>query len=105
MKMELKLENKMEHEDKKYELFSIGSYEVEVTTYNCGVQFFYTRVKRGYYTPEICSRENIQGTLLGFEIQTTAYGTLTAEEIKKVIAGYNEALEVVAILTAEFVSK
>lgn len=37
-----------------------------------------------------------------FKIQTTAYGALEAEAIKKVIAGYEEALEVVKVLTEKF---
>lgn len=38
-----------------------------------------------------------------FKIQTTAYGALEAEDIEKVIAGYNEALEAVKMLTARFI--
>lgn len=37
-----------------------------------------------------------------FEIQTTAYGAKGVEDIEKVIAGYQEALEVVNLLTEKF---
>lgn len=40
-----------------------------------------------------------------FEIQTTAYGALAAEEIRKVLDGYTEALEAAAVLTAAFCKK
>lgn len=37
-----------------------------------------------------------------FKIQTTSYGAMNPEEIRKVIAGYQEAMEAVEILTKNF---
>lgn len=40
-----------------------------------------------------------------FTIDTVAYGSLTPDELKKVIDGYNHALEVVEVLNNEFLPK
>ena len=59
--------------------------------------------RRDNYLPEIYYHDDFFGeSKPRFEIQTTSYGALSAEEIKKVIAGYNEALEAVEILTKNF---
>ena len=44
-----------------------------------------------------------EGEILGFEVQTTSYGALPVDEVKKVIDGLNDAIEVVDILTKAFV--
>ena len=60
------------------------------------------------YVPEIYYEEKmgiVNGSIVrneSFEIQTTAYGPKSAEEIEKIIAGYQEAVEVVRILNKEF---
>lgn len=37
-----------------------------------------------------------------FKIQTCAYGAMGVAEIEKVVAGYQEAMEVVKVLTMNF---
>ena len=55
------------------------------------------------YIPEIYYQDDFYGkSKPRFEIQTTAYGTKSPEEIQKVIAGYQEAVEVVELLTKHF---
>lgn len=106
--MKLTLERTRIDEDRKqkFELYTIGNYKVNVTTFEeYGSRYINiaTRTEGGYFTPEVYCKDDYEGHILGFEIQTTSYGALNADEIQKVIAGYNEALDVVAILTAEFV--
>ena len=104
--MKLTLEKTRTVEDRKYELYTIGKYQIEVTNYSNGNRYITIRVDRftNRFIPEIYCKDNFEGKILGFEIQTTSYGALNAEAIQKVIAGYNEALEVVEILTKEFVN-
>ena len=59
--------------------------------------------ERDNYIPKIYYEDDFFGTSKPrFEIQTTAYGSMNPEEIKKVIAGYQEAIEAVEILTKNF---
>lgn len=56
------------------------------------------------YLPEIYFDDGFYGEdKKWFEIQTTSYGALTPDKIKEVVAGYEQALEAVAILTKEFI--
>lgn len=103
--MKLELVKTKTVEARKYDLYKIGKYKIEVTTFANGGRYIAINVEREDYIPYIYCRDSFDGEILGFEIQTTSYGALSAEEIRKVIAGYNEALEVVAVLTAEFVNK
>lgn len=57
------------------------------------------------YLPEISeSDDNFSNkeTGLSFEIQTTSYGCLKPEEIKKVILGYQVAMETIEIVREAF---
>ena len=55
------------------------------------------------YFPEIYYEDDFFGEYKPeFKIQTTAYGAMNPDEIKKVIAGYQEAIEAVEILTKNF---
>ena len=100
-------ENGTKHEGTAYEL---GRYKVDkyIATYETG--YVYKRIivsvpweERENYIPEIYYEDDYYGTHTPrFEIQTAAYGALSPEEIAKVIAGYQEALEAVKILTKEF---
>lgn len=91
-------------------LFRIGSYEVEVTKYSyvTGDIHRTISVEKNYcesYMPEIYFRDNeLTGEAAEFVIQTTSYGSLKPAEIKGVIAGYETAVEVVEILTKEFLA-
>lgn len=53
------------------------------------------------YLPQIYFEERF-GCERFFSIMTTSYGSLKTEEIKKVIEGYQEAVEAVEILEKEF---
>lgn len=55
------------------------------------------------YIPEIYYEDDIFGEFKPeFKIQTTSYGSKDPDEIKKIIAGYQEAVEAVEILTKNF---
>ena len=43
--------------------------------------------------------------MYGFTIETTSYGSLSSEEITKVIDGLREAQEVVEVLKEKFLNK
>lgn len=99
---------------KKYERdeFTLGQhYSVvrNITRYPDGDKLTRISVELSYedrhnnYFPEIYYEDDFFGEEKPrFEIQTTAYGAMNPEEIKKVIAGYQEALEAVEILTKNF---
>ena len=101
--MKLTLEKTRRLEDRQYEVYKIGRYTINVVDYLDGTAYITTEHEKADYLPHIYVRDDNDLHVLGFEIQTTSYGALNAEEIQKVIAGYNEALEVVAVLTKEFV--
>ena len=103
--MELNVIERKEIGDKKCETYRIGRYTVKLVRYIDGSIYIAVGKERADYLPEIYGRSNYEGTVLGFEIQTTSYGALSVEETKKMIDGLNEAIEVVEILTKEFVSK
>lgn len=56
------------------------------------------------YLPDIYAIESNLKTS-DFEVQTTAYGTLKAEDISKVIAGFQEAQELALTLRKMFVEE
>lgn len=59
--------------------------------------------KHNNYIPEIYYEDDIFGEYRPqFKIQTTSYGSMDPKEIQKVIAGYQEAMEAVEILTKNF---
>ncbi len=103
--MELTLERTRKLEDRQYKVYKIGRYTINVVDYLDGTAYITTEHEKADYLPHIYVRDDNDMKVLGFDIQTTSYGALSTEEIKKVISGYNEALEVVAILTKEFVNK
>lgn len=59
--------------------------------------------ERKYYLPQIRFEDGfLSDEKPGFEIQTAAYGAKSPAEIKKIIAGYEEAVEVVSVLEKHF---
>lgn len=111
--MELKFIEHKEAQDERgnYERdeYRIGNYVVfrELSLYKTGSTFERIQVIQNRevdYIPEIYFNYDIFGEkdAREFKIQTTSYGSLSSEEIQKVIAGYNEALEVANILTDKF---
>lgn len=105
-----KEENGNKYEGTTYTLGENYMVERYHTTYSNGNTYLIIYVKyanyeeaRNNYLPEIHYRDDFFGkTEPRFEIQTTSYGALNPEEIKKVIAGYQEALEAAEILTKAF---
>lgn len=109
-------EHKMKIEDGKTyfaDAWTLGNhYYVErfTTVYPDGSKWTRICVSTEYkdarenYIPDIYYQEDWYGEHdPKFEIQTSAYGSMNPEEIKKVIAGYQEAIEAVEILTKEFI--
>lgn len=113
-KFELKLIGTQEVEDEnskstRYE-YAIGNYRAykDVTVYKNGSNpyesIFIAKNWELRYLPDIYFhnlfyKKDDEKT---FTIQTTSYGSLNAEEIQKVVEGYQEALEVVKVLTESF---
>lgn len=55
------------------------------------------------YLPMIYSKSHFGvEKIIGFGIATTSHGTLNPDEIKKVIDGYNRAIEIVQVLNCFF---
>lgn len=85
--------------------YEIGGYEVDqyITLYEDGSTWESFRVGRNieeWYLPDL--EFGNDGHSKDFQIVTKAYGVLSPEEVKEVIKGYQEAIEVVRILTKEF---
>lgn len=86
-------------------VFQLGHYRVILTT---------VEYKNGDVTEDFTVRGDLRMQYLPeiyydglwdekkFEIQTTSYGALSPDEIKKVIAGYQEAMLVVKTLQKNF---
>lgn len=104
--MKLTLTKTKEVNDKLVEIYEIAGYEVKVVTYEGGYKHINVREKRSDYLPTIyCRDDDDNGKVLDFEIQTTSYGSLPVDEIKKMIAGLEEAVAVVEVLRKEFVKE
>lgn len=103
--MELKLVEAFEVDDRKVDRYEIGNYKVKALTYSWGRRVEVSSQSRERYLPDIYCRIDDEGEIVGFEVQTTSYGALPIEEVKKVIDGLNEAIEVVEILTKTFIKK
>lgn len=101
--MKLRLIEKKNMNDKDVKIYEIGRYTVKEVTYENGCKNVEVRRRAGGYTPEIYCRDNLEGEVLGFEVQTTSYGSLQADEIRKLIIVMEEAAQAAEILTAEFV--
>ena len=91
-------------EDKKIELYEIADYTVKVVSHDCGLRWINIRERKSEYLPTIYCRDDMEGNVLGFEIQTTSYGSIPTTEIKKMVEALEMAVEVAEILTKEFVS-
>lgn len=101
--MKLKLTDTIEKEGRTLEVYEIGRYTVRVATYESGFRNITVRNERDDYLPEIYCRDDIEGRVLGFDVQTTSYGAISPDEIRKVIAGLEEATKVAEFLNMEFV--
>lgn len=108
-----KIRSKEKHEDGAHYYmadYEMGGYIVThyLTKYSdCDVieRFEIFAKDRTSYLPKIYYSDGHFGKKeKSFEIQTTAYGALNPEEIKKVIAGYQEAIEAVETLKQEFIN-
>ena len=93
------------------ENYTCGDYMVNVyTTVYSDDGTTYRTIRVGSvkeYAPSIFHNEgiSIDGTVAReyFEIQTTAYGAKEVDEIERIIAGYQQAVAVVTLLTAKFI--
>ncbi len=88
----------------RYNILKITSKEKEhgwvYKTFSVKVSDEDRLLPRIYYNDWSCIDEIAKPK---FTIQTTSYGDLEPDEIKEMIAGYNEALEAVEALTKEFI--
>lgn len=90
------------------EFYEIEGYEVEVSTYNDGYIHIGVTKKNtdNKYLPSIYSLHDFEkGVIYGFEIQTTSYGKIMmVDDIREMIKAYEQAIEVVEILTEKFIN-
>lgn len=97
-------------EVRRFDRFEIGGYTVNKLTVmnNAEGKVEYTSISvcpdmEERYLPEIRYEDGFWTTEKPkFTIQTTAYGALDSAEIHKVVAGYQQALQVVEVLTKNF---
>lgn len=93
------------------ELYEIGDYKVEVNTYeSAGNRIIYANKRNDVeYLPSIHGLNDYtkggNGALYGFEISTISYGkTMMVDDIREMIKAYEQAVEVVEILTEKFIN-
>lgn len=104
--MELIMKRNRRGNERTLKCYELGSYEVSVITYDSGWQTIsITPDREKRYLPEIYARDDLDGNVLGFHIQTTSYGAVKADQIRKVIEGLEEAVQAAEILTKEFVKE
>lgn len=87
--------------------YKIGNYAI-IEYIRDGFTVIYTRpnMEANDFLPDIYAEDkNEDGNITEFKIQTTSYGALSSEDTKRFIEAYEEALEVVEILTDKFVNK
>ena len=102
--MELVLRRNRRGEGRTLKTYDLGSYEVSAIIYDTGWHSIYVSTNgSNRYQPNIYTRDDLDGNIHGFVIQTTSYGAIPADQVRKVIEGLEEAAEVVDILTKEFV--
>ena len=91
------------------DIYTIGVYTiyVDVSTYSNGATCRNVEISRPWnrdrndFTPDIYYRGSYPNEGVSrFEIQTTSYGTLDAENFKKFLDAQQTALEIVKILNA-----
>lgn len=101
-------------ENAKYErdIYEIGNYRVirDLSIYESGrvhESFDVSANREKEYLPDIYFDSNIfdNNCKKEFKIQTTAYGALSTTKILQVVNGYDEALEIVNILTNKFLKQ
>ena len=86
-----------------YQLYEIGDYKVSVATYtfkNCDSfkSITVTQNNDVEFLPHIYFEREPGEDYGKFKIQTTSYGAMDVEQIKKIIKGYEEALMIVDAL-------
>lgn len=111
MKLKFIEHKEAQDENGRYErdIYIVENYQVirDLSIYESGKtheRFAINPNREMEYIPEIYFNYDIFGDAdtREFRIQTTSYGSLSPADIQKVIAGYNEAVEVVSILTEKF---
>lgn len=92
--------------DSTVTVYTITNYKIRVIKSSSGLMYIHVITNSNErYVPDIFCNDDCNGTILGFDIQTTSYGALNVEETKKMIKSLNEAISVVNILTETFCKK
>lgn len=105
--LEMNLVRVEEESGRKYEVYEIGEYTVYVTIYGDDTKIISvsTNIGADEYMPDIFFEDGRFGSMeKKFKIQTTSYGALDTEEIKKFMEAYKKAINVVDILTKELIA-
>lgn len=102
----LKLSKSVERDDgSTVNLYRIHDYDVSEHVYPDGTRLVHVTVHNtmNKYVPAIYVNDDLDGTVKGFEVQTTSYGSLPLEEINEYCSKLQAAAEIAELLTREFV--
>ena len=104
--MNIKLIKTIEAENKRTDRYEIEDlYIVDATYYDN--EFFHVSIQRNplhNFLPDIYYLNSFITKNPAFEIQTGAFGLLSPDNIRKVIKGYETAIEAQALLEKTFLS-
>ena len=107
--LEMKLLRTKEDEKGTYKAYEVGCYIAYVTNHKNPEMLFISvsaKLDANEYAPYIYFEETRFGEVVNeFTIQTTSYGSLDIQEIKKMLDAYNTAVEVVDVLERNFLNK
>lgn len=103
--MELKLVASTQDGNSTLHKYEIGDYTVydeqtEDNKYSDIIIVLKDTANR--YSPKIYTDQKSGSNIKGFEIETKGYGSLDIKDIEDVIKGYQNAIEVVKILTDKY---
>lgn len=101
---ELKLLSTQTYENDKAELYEIADYKVQAVFEDEKLDFIqiYTESDERFI-PNIYYRKSLATKKQEFTIQSTSYGDLNVTDFQKMMNYYQQALEVVEVLTATFI--
>lgn len=101
----MQLKTRKQYKDYVAEVYEVDGYEIRKEVYNNGNKSLRViNTSRGDL-PDIYCKDDIDGNVLGFVVQTTSYGTLPLKEIRKLISNLEKAGAVAEFLTEKFADK
>ena len=87
----------------KYEIGDYVVYDEQVEDNKYSEIFVVLKDTAKRYSPKIYTDQKFGSNIKGFEIETKGYGSLDTKDIEDIIKGYQNAIEVVKILTDKYI--